>query len=79
MSLILVGRSHARRPERVKVGGLTADTWLSLWMGCHVGGFSGAMRVDWPDGRPLTEQPCLTVRVFGVISELVAKEAARDK
>lgn len=31
------------------------------------------MRLGWPDGKPLLEQPAITVRVFDLITEQVQK------
>jgi hypothetical protein len=32
------------------------------------------LRMAWPDGRPLLEQPAIVVSVFSVIAEEIAKE-----
>jgi hypothetical protein len=37
------------------------------------------MRLAWPDGKSLIEQPAITVEVFEAISNQIAKSAEQNK
>lgn len=66
--------------EQCEVGGLHVGSWLQMYMACNAYVMGGRVMLAWPDGRPLLHQPALTVAMFDVIEEEVAKEQeARDK
>lgn len=46
-----------------------------LWQDCHTSGFGGPVRIAWPDGRSLLEQPAITVKVFEMISDQSTRSA----
>lgn len=62
----------------MSIAGLSERAWMELWFGCHTGGFSGAMRLAWPDGKSLIEQPAITVKVFEMISDQMQKSAKQE-
>lgn len=53
-------------------GGLSVRGWLQLWDACHTAGYAGPQLVAWPDGRPLIDQPRLTVEMFALVGEAMA-------
>jgi len=57
------------------IAGLNCSTWIELWNGCHTSGFAGPMRLCWPDGKSLIEQPAITVRMFEMITDQSVKAA----
>jgi hypothetical protein len=47
------------------VGGLSLRDWLHLYGLCYTGNGMGVIvRIAWPDGRSLVEQPALAVTVL---------------
>lgn len=58
---------------RIGIAGLTEKSWLLLWRECHTGGMGGPMRLCWPDGKSLLEQPAIVVNVFAMISDQASK------
>jgi hypothetical protein len=53
--------------------------WLEIWSGCHTSGFAGPMRLAWPDGKSLIEQPAIAVKVFDMVGDQVSKSAAQGR
>lgn len=48
---------------------------MALWHGCHAPGFGSPVRIAWPDGKSLIEQPAITIAVFDMISDQQTKAA----
>jgi hypothetical protein len=55
-------------------GGLTLESWMELYVGCHNYTASGPRLLAWPDGRSMLRQPALVVRMFNIISEMTYNE-----
>lgn len=54
------------------------EEWMQLFRLCHaITGF-GTWRIEWPDGRPLSEQEAATVMMFEIISEQLAAHEEQE-
>lgn len=62
-----------------RAGGWPLSNWLELWEACHVSGFNGPMRAAWPDGKSALDQPAITVAVFDLIGDAVAKHMESER
>jgi hypothetical protein len=43
--------------------------WVQIWQQCHTAGFGGPMRLCWPDGLSVIEQPYVTIQMFDLIAD----------
>jgi len=57
------------------VGELSVEAWVALWFACHSFIQGSPLRVEFPDGRPLDEQPALLVTMFSIVEGEFAKES----
>jgi hypothetical protein len=65
--------------EPIEVGGLPLGVWFDLHDGCmEIDGFGGLRLRGWPDGRSFLEQPSVTVEMFKLIGQEVAKAVADE-
>jgi len=62
-------------------GGLSIGQWMALWGKCHAWVMGCPMRLQWPDGGSLMDQPALTVEMFELIESewLEELEAQRER
>lgn len=60
--------------EPCEVDGRPVSDWLGLWAHCHANIWGSLVRLAWPDGRSLLEQPALLVAMFDLIREEAVKE-----
>lgn len=76
-----MGGLAARDPEAETwtAGGWPLKVWLEMWEACYEAGFNGPIRKEWPDGRPPLEQPAVTVAMFALIDEGVAKHMEHER
>lgn len=66
--------------EPCDVDGLSMEGWLGLWSECFANVQGSLVRMAWPDGRSLVEQPSLGVEMFDLITgEAMKKQEAERK
>jgi len=54
-------------------GGLLVSQWIDLWQFTHDRG----MRIEWPDGGCLMDQPSIGVRMLDLVGEQLLKQEAQ--
>jgi hypothetical protein len=74
----MAGLAPFAEPVDPLEGGLDVDSWLRLWKCCHAATGQGIWRTSWPDDTCALQQPALTIAMFDVLSNIVAKEIYSD-
>lgn len=53
--------------------------WVEVFLRCHAATMSGWLRLEWPDGGTLSDQPALLVELFEVIHTAMIAEMSSGK
>ncbi len=61
------------------IAGYSAEQWLDVYQLCHVPSLTGLIQRDWPDGRPLLNQPYVIPQIFKIISAEYEKAKPKPK
>lgn len=56
-------------------GGLSVSKWLQLWSHIYQPTGFGWVRMEWPDGGSLIEQPAIGVAMLELVGDEFMKEA----
>ena len=59
--------------------GLSVADWLSLWLHSVANVQGSLVRLAWPDGKSLLEQPALAVEMFALITDEARKEQEAER
>jgi hypothetical protein len=54
-------------------GGLLVSQWINLWQSTNQPTGYGFMRIEWPDGNSLIEQPALGVHMLELVGDQIMK------
>lgn len=74
---LVAGLQPLAEPADPRIGGLSVDAWLVLFLDCYEGTGMGIRRVEWPDVGGIAEQPNLTVAMFSVLQDVVITQAEK--
>lgn len=56
-------------------GGISVANWLRLWVQINQPTGFGWMRIEWPDGGCLLDQPAIAIEMLDLVGEQFMKEA----